>query len=296
MAFKWQVKDWAAETDKKFRQPWREKSEDWRRGPRRWGDIEEDEAFADEPETYSRLFIFGGAGFQSDNNTFLHALRNVKRDYGSDGEMKESAIIKSGKQIVDIINGHSNSAIQSLDIITHGGGRALYLVKNKNGEYSSLTEDIPIADRLEVNLYAGKALKFWESFGSNIGSEATTIDSINYKRFRNASKIELHGCNAADQDAAYFWDSIAVNLSDKLYAAGRKRAVVIAHDGPASPLINGPDTKPEEQDYRWGKRVVYHDGDLLFWTWKKRRISAATINKYLDLKEGSASDYEAVED
>ena len=63
-------------------------------------------------------------------------------------------------------------------------------------------------------------------------------------------------------------------------------AVVIGHATKANPNINGDSTKNSEQDYRSGTRVVYHNGEVLFTTQKKGRITAAEINKHLKTKLG----------
>lgn len=68
-------------------------------------------------------------------------------------------------------------------------------------------------------------------------------------------------------------DNIAADLSIRLYQAGKRDAYVIGHADKANPNIKGGGEKNAEQDYRHGRRIVFHNG---------RIIRATSQNGFID--------------
>lgn len=107
-----------------------------------------------------------------------------------------------------------------------------------------------------------------------------SVSDIKVSKFTNGCKVEIHGCTTAGK--ADVGDNLCINLSEHLFAGGKKRAVVIGHFTKANPSINGEGkTKIAEQDYRHGTRHIYHNGKLIGTHTQKGRISAKTINELL---------------
>lgn len=235
------------------------------------------------PQPYVRLVFWGGARKASDNSSFWYSSRNVINDYGGDGNIKDYQA-KSGSFVVNTINSQANNSIQSVDFFTHGSQYALYMVKDKTDAAagSSLEKTISESNTQSNNLYASGTARAFQSWGG--GDETNTINSIDFNKFTNDAKIEIHGCKSAA--GTVLIDNLGINLSEALYKAGKTNAVVIAHHDKANPNIEGDSTKVVKQDYRHGTRVVYHNGKELFRTTEKGRIKASTIQKHLDaLKE-----------
>lgn len=225
--------------------------------------------------SYVRLIFWGGARKKGDNSAFFYASRNVKKDYEGDIFIDNKA--SSAKDIIKIIEKQKDNTIQSIDFFTHGSAYALYMVRNKRDmTNSSINTDLE-KDEIEANnLYTSKTMKFFQSFGG--GNDEDVVSSINFKKFTNSAKIEIHGCNSAADTG--LGDNIAINLSEALYEAGKLKSVVIAHSTSADPKIKGEKTKISEQDYRFKERVVYNNGKVLFRTKKIGKITASEINKY----------------
>ncbi|QAR30259.1 hypothetical protein EQP59_02235 [Ornithobacterium rhinotracheale] len=237
---------------------------------------------------YKRFLLYGGAKSAADNSAFYYASLNVKRDYGSDGEIIHQKV-ETAKKIIDLINRQKDDSIQSIDFFTHGSQYALYIVRDKKTkEYSSLKKDLK--DDIESNnLYASRTVKKFQSWFA--GEEEGVINDINFNKFTNSAKIEIHGCNTAA--STLLVDNIVTNLSQYLHDAGKNKAVVIGHSQKANP--NLPTTKRkqgetdkewnkrknQEQDYRHGERKVYHNGKVILVTKKQGRITAKEINDVL---------------
>lgn len=111
------------------------------------------------------------------------------------------------------------------------------------------------------------------------------IGGLDLDRFTESCKIEIHGCSTAGKK-----DNFARSLSIALYKAGKKRAVVIAHPEKVSGnRINAPlDSKGNfnipfiQYDYRHGKRILYHNGVILYTFTKVGRLTVSDINQYLN--------------
>lgn len=227
-------------------------------------------------DNYVRILIYGGAKKKSDNSAFYYAASNVAKDYQNDKIIFKKAY--TGKDVVSQINKQKDNSIQSIDFFTHGSQYALYMVRDKNSKLNSSTEtNIDDAKVESNNLYASKTVKIVQSWFA--GDDEDVINNIDYKKFTNTAKIEIHGCNSGA--GTYMVDNIAINLSEYLYENGRTKAVVIAHLTKANPNINDSKTKIQEQDYRHGSRIIYNNGKEVFRTAKKGRITASEINSKL---------------
>lgn len=113
--------------------------------------------------------------------------------------------------------------------------------------------------------------------GSDIQDGAGSLNDIDYNKFTENAVVEIHGCRAGDNN---FFSSFAATMSEKLYEAGKENAVIIGHLKKANPSIDGEGkTKASKQDYRHGIQAVFWNGELLFKTDKKGKISQAAIDK-----------------
>ncbi len=224
--------------------------------------------------SYSRLMFYGGAKKSSDNNTFLNAARNVNKDYPVKASIVE--VKRGGQQVVDKINSLSSNTLQSIDFFTHGSENAFHFKRDSKGNM----QDLYMNNKLEQEEGATGG---W--FTSDKNENGADIGEIDYDVFTNAAKIEVHGCNTGMIDSANKGANIAAALSLRMYIAGKKRAVVVGHTTFANPnRFEGEDVP---SDYRHGRRRVFHAGTVLFETLQEGRISASTINKYLNDKLGN---------
>jgi hypothetical protein len=220
-----------------------------------------------------RMIFYGGAKKASDNSSFYHASRNVIKDYKKDIPILEK-FIDSAKTIIDTIKAQKVGTIQSIDFFCHSSQIGLHLVKSANLKTNILDKDMEIK-KLNTSLYS---MKFYESaLGDYLHIEANVLNSMSFNRFTSSAKIELHGCNTADE--LYLFDNFAEELSELLYDAEKNNSVVIGHITKANPLINGDGkTTIAEQDYRHGGRNIYNNGDKLSTSYTKGRIGANEIN------------------
>jgi hypothetical protein len=219
---------------------------------------------------FVRLMFFGGAKGSGDNSTFREAAATVNKDYGNPAAKIIEAT--SGQQIVDVINSQEDNSVQSIDFFTHGGANALFIKKDKDGNY----QDLYLNDELEQSEASDPNL----TDGNINGAD---ISEINYNVFTKNAKIEIHGCNSANKD----YENLAAELSKRMYQAGNANAVVIGHVDYANP--NGT---LNNSDYRSGLRRIYHNGQELFTTRMIGRITPAIINKYLKLKSDEGASYD----
>lgn len=213
-----------------------------------------------------RLILWGGAAGPGDNSTFEWAKRNVIKDYKAKDKNNFILIDKKilvAKDIVDYTNSQEDSSIRSLDIFTHGGPQALYL-----------TTANPGTDRLlryvfhNSSLYRSRTRMILNAAGFTKGS--ALVNEINFMKFAENAKIELHGCATADKDTDD--DNISADLSKRLYEAGKSRSIVIGHAVKANPNIKGGGEKYEEQDYRHGQRVIFNKGKIINVTKQKGHL------------------------
>lgn len=225
-----------------------------------------------------RLVIYGGARALGDNGAFLHASKNVIKDYKNDLPIK-SVFMKSGiKQLIEALEEQSENTVQSLDIFCHGSQLGLYTVMKASLDHS-LTAEFVHDENLASNIYRDWNTKQdqWRLFGSSDWSNLYTISDLNLKAFTNESKIEIHGCNTARNGDTNTFSAL---LSKALYKEGKKRSVVIGHADYTNPNIGG--TKEiSKQDYRHGLRIIYNNGKVIAETKVSGRISANFVKNAL---------------
>lgn len=243
------------------------------------------------------LAFWGGARTSSDNGAFKIAAANTQSSYGKTYKnTKEFA--KTGDSIIYSINAQGEDTIGRMDIVTHAGPTACYLVRNKDTYASGELADIPSepADvRESNNLWASATSRAVESgWAVPTGDEQATIYDIETNRFANDAVIEFHGCRIADRPDLLIYDNIAQNLSEYFYDEDKTRVVVIGHATKANPNINGDGTKTKikDQDYRHGKRIAVHNGKILFTTTRKRLIGKNDILTFLEKKEENPETYD----
>ena len=134
---------------------------------------------------------------------------------------------------------------------------------------------------LNSSLYIGKGLRL--VWGWELSGEDKVLSDIDYSKFTNSCKIEIHGCLTAGTIPGFpFLDNFCEDLSEYLYKAGKENSVVIGHSTKANPNINGDKTKNEEQDYRHGKRKVFNNGNVILEVVKKGRITGLEIKEALN--------------
>lgn len=139
-----------------------------------------------------------------------------------------SSPLTGGPEIDDNRIENEIRAHQSVDFFTHGSQYALYMVQDKEtGTSSDTSADMPVGNVQENNLYASETAKAFQSWGG--GQQTSTINSIDFNKFTNDAKIEIHGCKSAA--GTWLIDNLGINLSEALYKAGKTRAVVIAQRG-----------------------------------------------------------------
>lgn len=215
----------------------------------------------------TRLLLWGGAAVPGDNSAFEWAARNVVKSYqasdkGSFAFVNQKILVAAA--IVATVNRHEDDSVRSLDIFTHGGPQALYL-----------TTASPDTNKLlryvlhNSSLYRSRAKMILNAAGWTEGS--ALVSDINFSRFTDDARIELHGCKTADAESDA--DNIAADLSKRLHAAGKKSATVIGHADKANPNIKGGGEKFEEQDYRHGQRVIFWNGKVVKITKQAGHIS-----------------------
>ena len=221
----------------------------------------------------TRLIIYGGAGKASDNSAFMYASKNVAADYKNDLPIKSTFLKEGAGELISIIKGQAANTIQSLDLFCHGDPDGVYFIIG-----ASFNKNIDMRGQaLASNLYKSKFQAIWRglNYATNKVKNQYAISELSLGSFTNESKIEIHGCNTGNGD-----DCFAAELSKALYDAGKKRSVVIGHQTYANPNIGGT-TSVTKQDYRHGKRAIFHNGKIVKIVNSSGRISANIINSSL---------------
>lgn len=212
-----------------------------------------------------RLLFYGGSKHAGDNWAFYHATKKVISDYKKHypQDMIIEKFVDSAKTIVDTINEQKEGKIVSLDMFSHGTPRGLHLYKGAslNSKNDFTGEDIS-EKNLNAGLYAGY-IRMW--LGDDENSEIRNIYHFDFSKFKQENAIiEIHGCKTG-KDPDWPTDSISKNLSEEL-----PDGYIIAHIESANPSVYGEKkTKDEEQDYRFGTRVIWKNGVVIKETQKK---------------------------
>jgi hypothetical protein len=204
-----------------------------------------------------RLLLWGGAATPGDNSAFESAARNVIKDYKAT-DKGNFAIVEQrifvAKDIETHINRQGDDTIRSLDIFTHGGPQALYLTTASPDTSKVLRYVLH-----NSSLYRTRTRMILNAAGWTEGS--ALVSEINFAKFSENAKIELHGCRTADAESDT--DNIVADLSTRLNEAGKVASIVIGHADKANPNIKGGGEKNDEQDYRHGQRVVFSNGKIV---------------------------------
>ncbi|MFH4156578.1 hypothetical protein [Acinetobacter bereziniae] len=225
-----------------------------------------------------RLIIYGGAKSASDNSAFLHASKNVIKDYRNDLPIKSYFMSQGIKQLINAINKEAENSVQSLDVFSHGSELELYTVIGASLK-NFITHEYAQVNNLASNLYRNRLTKInqYEIFGGANWRNSFVISEINFKVFTIESKIEMHGCHSAFDGES---DTLCALMSKALYQVGKKRSVVIGHADFATPNRGG--TKIiSQQDYRHEERVIYNNGNVIARTRAEGRISSSFIKRAL---------------
>lgn len=225
-----------------------------------------------------RLIIYGGARSASDNSAFLHASKNVIKDYRNDLPIKSYFMSQGIKQLINAVNQETENSVQSLDIFSHGSELGLYTVIGASLK-NFITHEYAQVNNLASNLYRNRLTKInqYEIFGGANWRNSFVISEINFKVFTIESKIEMHGCHSAFDGES---DTLCALMSKALYQVGKKRSVVIGHADFATPNRGG--TKIiSQQDYRHEERVIYNNGNVIARTRAEGRISSSFIKRAL---------------
>lgn len=258
---------------------------------------------------YLRFIFWGGAKSHGDNSAFYEGMKEVRNDYQESAVYDRPVF--SAAAVTTNINMQNDGAIQSLDFLCHGGPLALFFVNSSledgtafhsptsmkytfhekyledNDDYNKLPGIKTIREAVKKyypkmvqnNLYSSQTVQdFAPMFPPSGLLDARALmgnlGDIEYGKFTNSAKVEIHGCRTAERKPVL--GSFCEVFSESLYEAGKERAVVIGHTTKNLPL---------DKDYRQGTRHCYHDGTILFAYKDFGHIPAKTINKYLDEKE-----------
>lgn len=208
-----------------------------------------------------------------DNSAFHFAALNVARDYDDWRQTGQLHKINCADTIVRMINGQAVSSVKSLDILSHGSETTLdfSVVDDRNcGFYTSRTA------ALGNNIYG-----FFSDAVNAFDNRARSIAAIDYTRFSNDARVQLHGCEAAGNNNPIV-NNLAEEFSNLLAAAGKTEAVAIGHVVKDSPLMQGKgNTRLRLQHYGRAKRHIYNNGQLVFTTTQSGYIPDSLIAKQL---------------
>ena len=143
-----------------------------------------------------RLLLWGGAAIPGDNSAFEWAARTVIKDYkvankGNFAIVKQHILV--AKDIESYINCQEDNSIRSLDIFTHGGPQALYLTTASPDTNKVLRYVLH-----NSSLYRTRTRMVFNAAGWTEGS--ALVSEINFAKFSENTKIELHGCKTADTE------------------------------------------------------------------------------------------------
>lgn len=239
---------------------------------------------------YKRLIYFGGARETNsdgsmrrigvnDNSAFKFAAQNVSKSYLGFNDQIILKKIDSARKITQEINSQNSNSIRSLDILSHGSPLSLNFSKNS---YESCGFYVGWLGKQAIIRYYSDDEGVYK-----FTVDAQSVSDIDFSKFTEDARIQLHGCLTASDwfrtanGAKVFpvlVDNIAEELSEQLYAAGKKKSFVIGHSTRGNPNINGNVTSIDSQDYRHGHRVVYNNGNVLFKTTQTGHLKDAMIN------------------
>tara|TARA_B100000446_G_scaffold39408_1_gene34766 strand:+ start:288 stop:1031 length:744 start_codon:yes stop_codon:yes gene_type:complete len=238
-----------------------------------------------------RIIYFGGSREKNedgtprtrgvnDNSAFKFAANNLVKTYSS---FQDEVIIKkitTAQEIVTFISTQKSASIASLDILSHGSPLSL-----------NFSDKAYKACGFYASWLGKKAIESYYSDDDGdytFVSSARSISDIDWKKFTNDSRIQLHGCLTASEwfrsingkkKFPVLVDNIVKQISDELESAGKTQALAIGHTTRGNPLINGKETTLSQQDYRHGERRLYHNGKPILTTKHKGYLTDSVLEQ-----------------
>jgi hypothetical protein len=236
-----------------------------------------------------RRFIFYGGARERNNNgslrqegtganrTFECAARQVAASYPGFRDNGRMIRLSTAADMVNVINEQAEGSILSMDVLSHGSPWTLNFSREDNvncGFYGN--ESIRTFTNDVVALQSGGDV-------NPFGTGAASITDISFANFVNDARIEFRGCNAANTDDPHFRRIrhlgrhliLAKAISEHLNAASRTRSYVIGHATGSTPNIPGR----TGCDYRHGRRVIYHNGRVLYETRDRGHIPHEAVQR-----------------
>ncbi len=233
-----------------------------------------------------RLIFYGGARERNNNgsqrrqgiganNTFHAAALGVRQSYG---ETNVRMIrISTAAEVVHVVNGETDGSILSMDVLSHGTPWTLNFSREDDvncGFFGNrqirLMNDAIAPNSDDVNAF---------------GNGSASLTDIHFQKFVIDARVEFHGCNTANTDDPDFPPEIrrlgrdliiSKTVSEQLHIAGRTSSYVIGHATSSTPNMGGG-----RCDYRHGKRVVYHNGHVLFETRQEGHLRHEDVQRRL---------------
>ncbi len=238
-----------------------------------------------------RIIYFGGSREKNqdgtmrrvgvnDNSAFKFAANNLAQTYKSFPDEIIIKKISTAQEIVSFIATQKPSSIASLDILSHGSPLSLNFSKKSYeacGFYASW-----LGKKAIENYYSDDEGDY------TFTSEARSISDIDWKKFTNNSRVQMHGCLTASEwfrsangkkKFPVLIDNIIKQISDGLESAGKSQAMAIGHTTRGNPLINGKATTLSQQDYRHGERKLYRNGKAILTTKHKGYLTDSFLKQ-----------------
>lgn len=241
-----------------------------------------------------RLLIVGKGTEKGDISAFQFARANVIKSYKSIDKNKYEIIsydVSTAKELVDKINQQDIDSIRSLDIFSHGGETALYMTvgepryRSDGSLWGDVRGALDTADRWAFrNAALYRNNKALLSHAAVI-ADSTSLYSIEFDRFTDNVKVELHGCNTAKPNEGGIFsepdpaDNFAGEFSKILFEAGHVNSIVIGSPVQSNPSINGDNTTIKQQNYRHGRRCIFRNGKKIGETKEKGHIDENMLSK-----------------
>jgi len=230
----------------------------------------------------TRLILHSDSISRSDVHTFKAAALQLQKDYVNLGLKSELQFVRSGKDIVEIINKQKNNSIASLDIVSHGNQGGIHIARKLTNPIESgfiqkrahvviraqtnIRQNEQQAKEIEESMHGfytnwitqkGVSYYYNQSFDSS--TDIRNLTDIHFKNFTKNAFVEFHGCRTAEVIPvmnSYFKDNFAKEFSDNL----SNEAVVVGHINNSNPNYS-PNSK--KSDYRHGKIRAYKGGRLI---------------------------------
>lgn len=229
-----------------------------------------------------RLILYTDSISKSDVHTFSAAAKTIQSSYISSEFKPVVHFVRSGQDIVKIINSQAKNSILSLDIISHGNQGGIHIARKLSTPVDSgfiqkrahviirQSSDRPQtkadAEKIEESMHglyndfiATKGVSYYYNQLTDNSTDIRVLSDIEFTRFTDDAFVEFHGCRTAEMIPglnSYFKDNFAKQFSDNL----SKDSTVVGHIVNSNPNMH-PNSKVS--DYRHGKVRVYKGGKLI---------------------------------